>query len=118
MLPHKTKRGAAALGRLRICEGIPAPYDKRKRVCVPSALRVIRMNPRRKFTVLGDLSHEVGWKYQEVIDTLETKRKLKASKYYARKKEGIKLRSKAKESEAVKKQLAPLQSIIESYGYT
>ena len=27
MLPHKTKRGAAALQRLKVFEGIPYPYD-------------------------------------------------------------------------------------------
>ena len=28
MLPHKTARGQAALERLKVFEGIPAPYDK------------------------------------------------------------------------------------------
>ena len=28
MLPHKTAKGQAALGRLKVFEGIPAPYDK------------------------------------------------------------------------------------------
>jgi large subunit ribosomal protein L13Ae len=31
MLPHKTPRGAAALGKLKVFEGIPAPYDTKKR---------------------------------------------------------------------------------------
>jgi len=31
MLPHKTARGAAALGRLKAFEGVPAPYDTKKR---------------------------------------------------------------------------------------
>lgn len=39
MVPHKTARGAAALDRLKVFEGIPAPYDKLKRVVVPDALR-------------------------------------------------------------------------------
>ncbi len=43
MLPHKTPRGAEALGRLKVFEGIPAPYDKVKRVVVPAALKVIRI---------------------------------------------------------------------------
>ena len=30
MIPHKTKRGAAALARLKAYEGIPSPYDKIK----------------------------------------------------------------------------------------
>ncbi|GFR60771.1 60S ribosomal protein L13A, partial [Elysia marginata] len=48
MLPHKTTRGKEALGRLKVFEGIPAPYDKRKRMVVPSALKVLRLNPVRK----------------------------------------------------------------------
>ena len=28
MLPHKTKRGQAALDRLKVFDGIPPPYDK------------------------------------------------------------------------------------------
>ncbi len=31
MLPHKTPKGDAALSKLKVFEGIPAPYDTRKR---------------------------------------------------------------------------------------
>ena len=48
MIPHKTKRGAEALNRLKVYEGIPAPYDKKKRMVVPCALRVLRLKPGRK----------------------------------------------------------------------
>mgnify|MGYP002785354293 CR=1 FL=1 len=47
MVPHKTKRGKECLERLKTFEGIPAPYDKMKRVVVPSALRTLRLKPRR-----------------------------------------------------------------------
>ena len=40
MLPHKTGRGDAALSRVKIFEGIPAPYDKVKRAVIPKALKV------------------------------------------------------------------------------
>ena len=86
MLPHKLHRGKEALERLKVFEGIPPPYDKMKRLVVPSALRVLRLKPRRKYCQLGRLSHEVGWKYQTVISTLEKRRKLKSSEYYKRKK--------------------------------
>ncbi|CAI8014520.1 60S ribosomal protein L13a [Geodia barretti] len=66
MIPHKTKRGAEALNRLKVYEGIPPPYDKKKRMVVPCALRVLRLKPGRKYCVLGRLSHEVGWKYQRL----------------------------------------------------
>ncbi|KAH8868499.1 60S ribosomal protein L13a [Schistosoma japonicum] len=48
MLPHKLHRGKQALDRLKVFEGIPPPYDKKKRMVVPSALRVIRLKPGRK----------------------------------------------------------------------
>ena len=49
MVPHKTARGAAALERLKLFEGVPPPYDKKKRMVVPEALRVLRLKPGRKF---------------------------------------------------------------------
>lgn len=48
MVPHKTKRGAEALKRLKVFEGIPPPYDKQRRMVVPSALRVLRLKPGRR----------------------------------------------------------------------
>lgn len=85
MVPHKTKRGKESLQNLKCYEGIPAPYDKMKRVVVPSALRVLKLKPRRAFCELSRISHEVGWKYQDVISTLEQKRKVKSQLYYLRK---------------------------------
>lgn len=67
MIPHKTARGAAALERLKVFEGVPPPYDKKKRMVVPQALRVLRLKPGRKYCTVGRLSHEVGWKYQDVV---------------------------------------------------
>lgn len=48
MIPHKTKRGAEALKRLKVFDGIPPPYDKKKRVVVPTALRVLKLKPGRR----------------------------------------------------------------------
>lgn len=67
MIPHKTARGAAAMERLKVFEGVPPPYDKTKRMVVPQALRVLRLKPGRKYCTVGRLSHEVGWKYQDVV---------------------------------------------------
>jgi large subunit ribosomal protein L13Ae len=49
MVPHKTPRGAAALERLKLFEGVPPPYDRKKRMVVPEALRVLRLKPGRKY---------------------------------------------------------------------
>ena len=115
MLPHKTKRGDKALNNLRAVEGIPPPYDKKKRMVVPSALRIVRLNPRRKYCSVGRLSHEVGWKYKSVIETLELKRKAKAAIRYSKVKKDAKLRAEAKK--AVEARIKPLTDQIKAYGY-
>ena len=48
MIPHKTKRGAAALSRFKAYEGIPPPYDKTKRMVIPDALKSVTLS---KFTL-------------------------------------------------------------------
>merc|ERR1711993_54581 len=111
MLPHKLHRGKEAMDRLKVFEGIPAPYDKQKRLVVPSCLKVLRLKQRRKFCVLGRLSHEVGWKYQNVVATLEARRKVKSSRFYKKRVADEKLREKAKLAIATK--IAPQQQLIE-----
>lgn len=68
MIPHKSARGKAALERLKVFEGVPPPYDRKKRMVVPQALRVLRLKPGRKYCTVGRLSHEVGWKYKDVVE--------------------------------------------------
>ena len=95
MLPHKTQRGQLAMGRLKTFEGMPHPYDKMKRVVVPDALKATRLRPGRKFCVLKDLSHSVGWKHKDLIERLEAKRKIKSEAFYQKKKAAANLRAKA-----------------------
>ena len=83
MLPHKLARGQDAMKRYRAYEGIPAPYDKRKRHVVPSALRVLRLQPHRKYCVLGRLSHEV-MEFLPVMPTPACGRMLKGVQLAAR----------------------------------
>jgi len=82
MIPHKTDRGARALGRLRCFEGVPPPWDTYKRLVVPEALRATNLRPDRPFTVLGRLSSEVGWNYGPVVAKLENKRKIRSKAWY------------------------------------
>ena len=86
MLPHKTARGAAALGRLKVFEGIPAPYDVQKRMVVPMALQVTRLRPGRDFCHLGELASQLGWVHAGLIERLEAERKVKSAAFYAKKK--------------------------------
>ncbi|KAE8745889.1 hypothetical protein FOCC_FOCC007407 [Frankliniella occidentalis] len=115
MLPHKTPRGQAASHRLKCYEGIPPPYDKRKHLVVPGALRVMCLKPGRKFCHVGRLSHEVGWKYKHVVRALETKRKIKAV-LHIRKKDKLRKLTKGA-SEHISKLVAKDTAVIESYGY-
>lgn len=115
MIPHKTPRGAAALARLRLYEGMPPPFDRQKRMVVPQALRVIRLAPGRKFTVLKRLATEMGWKYQGVVEKLEEKRKVKSAAYYAKKKAILKVTGLAKAK--VEKVLAPIDQKLALLGY-
>ncbi|CAN6196664.1 unnamed protein product [Urochloa humidicola] len=95
MIPHKTARGEAALARLQAFDGVPPPYDRTKRMVIPDALKVLRLQKGHKYCLLGDLSKEVGWNYQDTIRELEEKRKEKAKVAYDRKKQLAKLRVKA-----------------------
>ncbi|KAG7531378.1 hypothetical protein FFLO_04375 [Filobasidium floriforme] len=98
MVPHKSSRGAAALTRLALFEGVPPAQDKVKKMVVPAALRVLRLKPGRKYCTLKRLSHEVGWGYKDVVDKLEEKRKAKGQAYHERKVASLKLREKAASS--------------------
>jgi large subunit ribosomal protein L13Ae len=59
MVPHKTKRGNVSLDRIKTFEGVPPPYDKVKRVVVPDALKVLRLQHGHRFCKLGDLAESV-----------------------------------------------------------
>ncbi|VDL11679.1 unnamed protein product [Hymenolepis diminuta] len=115
MLPHKLYRGKTALAKLKCFEGVPPPYDKKKRVVVPSALRVLRLKQRRKFCTLSRLSSEVGWKYENVINKMEARRKARAAVWHKKKNfDAIPdqvARGKAREA------LKPYKAILKKYGY-
>jgi len=85
----------------------------KKRLCVPDALKNIRLKPHRKFCVLGDLSKLVGWKYKELTERLEAKRDIKAKAYFARSCAQKKLREEA--FEKIKDQLD--RDILEPAGH-
>ncbi|XP_045585538.1 large ribosomal subunit protein uL13 [Procambarus clarkii] len=114
MLPHKTTRGLQALKRLKSYEGVPPPYDKVARKVVPDAMRITRLKPGRKYCYLGRLSHEVGWKYKNVVATLEARRKLKAAVLYKARKTDMKLKKRA--TAKVAKRIEPYSKVITSYG--
>jgi large subunit ribosomal protein L13Ae len=109
MTPHKEVRGKIALQKLKVFEGIPFPYDQKKRMVVPEALKVLRLKAHRKFCVLGDLSSSAGWTKSTLVKSLEEKRKAKADKFYQTKQKKAVAKAKAmgdKKLEKVNKELA------------
>nr|XP_035943164.1 60S ribosomal protein L13a-like [Halichoerus grypus] len=114
MLRHKTKQGQAALDHLKVFDGIPPPYNKKKQMVVPAALKVVRLKPTRKFAYLGCLAHEVGWKYQAITATLEEKRKEKAKIHYRKKQQLMRLQKQAKKN--VEKKIDKYTEVLKTHG--
>merc|ERR1712151_617029 len=112
MVPHKTARGAAAMERLTCFVGVPPPFDKKKRVVIPQALRVTHLRPNRKYTVLKDLCNNAGWKYGEVVERLEKKRAVRATEYHKAKvsKDNLRAKALANAEGQIKKERAVLEA--------
>jgi large subunit ribosomal protein L13Ae len=115
MVHQKTARGQEALSRLSTFDGIPAPYDKQKRVVVPAALRVMRIKPGRDFTVIGVLANSIGWKHKDLLARLEGKRKADSKEFYEQKKAKGALRKKAED--ACASELAKVNQVLAEAGY-
>jgi len=111
MIAHKTARGKAALDRLKVFEGIPPPYDTKKRMVVPQALRVLRLKPGRKYCTVGRLSTEFGWSYGDVVSRLEEKRKTRSEAYYQKKK------ALARKLNAAKREVSTNAEELANYGF-
>jgi len=110
MIPHKTARGAAALDRLTVHDGCPHPYDMKKKVVMPQALKILRIKAHRKFCVLGDLSKKFGWKCADLIARLEDRRRQRSKAFFTKKLSVIKKTAGAKKA-AVGKLAAPLKAV-------
>ena len=103
MLPHKTSRGKAALQRLKVFEGMPFPYDHKKRMVVPEALKVLRIKSHRNTCVLNDLCSMVGWTKKDIVADLEEKRKARSELFYKKKAKKAAAKEKAMGDAKVKK---------------
>lgn len=115
MVPHKTARGAAAMQRLKVYEGMPPPYDRKKKMVIPAALRVLRLRPGRKYATLKRISHEVGWKYADTVDKLEAKRLVKQQAFHERNVAAAKRQAAA--STAIASQLEPIAKQLAQFGH-
>jgi large subunit ribosomal protein L13Ae len=74
---------------------------------------VLRLRSDRRFTVLGELSKEVGWGYTDLVARLEAQRKIKEQVFYAEKKALI--ASKGKAADAA--DLSAVKPVLEGFGY-
>ena len=115
MLAHKTARGTAALERVKLFEGVPHPYDRMKKVVVVAALRNLRLKPFRSYCRLGDLCNKIGWKHDELVKRLESKRLTKAAAWYQTKKQLVKLETQAKAN--VAGDLEETNKALAQFGY-
>mmetsp|Transcript_9261 Transcript_9261/g.17697 ORF Transcript_9261/g.17697 Transcript_9261/m.17697 type:complete len:203 (+) Transcript_9261:4917-5525(+) len=115
MIPRKTSHGQAALNRLKVFDGVPYPFDTKKKMVVPEALRVLRLTPGRRYTVLGELADKIGWKHKDLIERLEGKRLEKASQWHTRKLEKEAVKEKA--VSRISSDLAPLQQTLKELGF-
>ena len=113
MLPHKTPKGSAALGRLKVFDGIPFPYDQKRRMVVPDALKALRLQSHRKFCVLGELAQKVGWTRKDLVERLEEKRKVKSQKFWDLKQKKLQARKKV----AGSKDLQKFNDELAKYGF-
>jgi len=73
---------------------MPYPYDAKKRMVVPQALKVLRIKSFRNTCTVGDLMSQCGWRRKDIVEKLEEKRKVKSQKYFETKQK--KLAAKAK----------------------
>ena len=108
MVPHKLSKGADAMGRLKVFDGIPHPYDEKKKVVIPDALRKYT-----KTTNLGELASICGWTKGDIISELEDKRRTKALTWYKNKQDAEKKLQDAHSRPAVKK----INEELAKYGF-
>ena len=113
MLPHKLSKGATALGKLKVFEGVPFPYDQKKRMVIPDALRTLRLKAHRKFCTLGDLATQTGWTNADLVNTLEEKRKVKSEARYKVKQ----AKETAKANAAKDKSVQPFTAELAKLGF-
>ena len=80
-----TPKGAAAIGRLKCFDGVPFSLNAKKKMVIPDALKAVRLRPRSKYCVLGDIAMECGWTKRDLIDSLEMKRTTNNHTWYTNK---------------------------------
>jgi large subunit ribosomal protein L13Ae len=85
-----------------------------KKMVIPDALKAVKLAPRAKYTILGNVAKDCGWTQQELIDELEEKRITKNHEWYVKKVEQEKA-----ECDAIKKnaEVKKIDEELAQYGY-
>ena len=114
MIPYKTAKGAAAMGRLKCFDGCPVSANTMKKMVIPDALKAAKLASRAKFSVLGNVAKDCGWTQQELIDELEEKRIKKNHEWYLKK-----VQNEKKEKNQMKgiNELKKVNEELAKYGY-
>jgi len=115
MIAHKKSKGKAALARLKTFEGCPEEFNRKKKLCIPRALKNLRLKPGRKFCRLGDLSTLAGWRHNDLINKLEAKRMARNAAFYEKKKAMSKITEEARA--ATKDELKDIDAQLAELGY-
>merc|ERR1711982_40963 len=103
-----------ALARLKTFDGCPAPYDKKKKLVVPDALRILNLRPYRAYSNLGKICSQLGWKHGGLIEGLEDKRKEAAAADYKERAANLK---EAATKEANSSELQAVNAELAKFGY-
>lgn len=114
MLPRKTAKGEAALGRLKCFDGCPLSMNAKKKMVIPDALKVCKLAPRARFSVLGNVAKECGWTKSELLSEIEAKRIARNHEWYVKRVEIIKKRKAAIKNNA---EVQKIDKELEQYGY-
>uniref|UniRef100_A0A6B2G8I9 Large ribosomal subunit protein uL13 n=1 Tax=Myxobolus squamalis TaxID=59785 RepID=A0A6B2G8I9_MYXSQ len=115
MLPSRTERGKLALLNLSCFVGVPPLYATKKKMIIPQASRILCLHPSNPYNKLKRLAKNFGWKYADVTERLEEKRKSRGTQYRTQKLIANSLINKAKARAA--ERLAPLESKLRDLGY-
>ena len=114
MLLHKKPRGAAALGRLKCFDGVPLSYNGKKRMFVTDALRSMRLKPKSRYCVLGEVASECGWTKKDLINTLEAKRLDKNRQWHKLRVKRVQANRKVNKTDP---EVQKINKELEAYGF-
>ncbi|KAJ6153187.1 hypothetical protein N7497_007506, partial [Penicillium chrysogenum] len=115
MIPHKTARGAAAMERLKVFEGVPLPTTRRSVSLFPRLSVSCVSAPAASTAPLAvSATRLAGSTRMLFLGILEERRKVKSKAYYERKKAARRVLAKAEQGANVD---SKTKTQLAQYGY-